>query len=359
MIKISHLEKAYEAATPLKDVNAVINKGEVISVIGPSGTGKSTLLRCINMLDPPTKGSIEIDGIDITDKHCKLNEVRRKMGMVFQSFNLFEHMNVLDNITYAPRKLLGKSKEEAEAQAFELLKTVSLLDKAYAYPDELSGGQKQRIAIARTLAMEPEIILFDEPTSALDPRMVGEVLAVIRSLAAKGMTMMLVTHEMKFAKDVSTRVFYMDEGIIYEDGTPDQIFNHPQKEKTRRFIKHLAVVESDLTKDISDFIKLSNDIEVFGRRHMMSPKAIYHVRAVLEELVLQTILKTYETAKFSFEYSEDIDRSEVIVEYGNEENNVLTKMEELSKTIFDNTYSEIKHTFNGETNIIKMVIKNN
>lgn len=356
MIKLTHVSKSFGDVSPLKDVCATINKGEVISIIGPSGTGKSTLLRCINMLETPTSGTIEIDGTVINDKKCKISGIRKKMGMVFQSFNLFSHMNVIDNITYAPRKLLKISKEEAEAKAMELLKTVSLVDKAYSYPDELSGGQKQRIAIARALAMDPEIILFDEPTSALDPTMVGEVLAVIRNLASKGMTMMLVTHEMKFAKDVSTRIFFMCDGVIYEDGTPDQIFNNPKKEKTRRFIKRLAIVESDLTKDSSDYIKLTNDVENFGKKHLMSQKLINNVQLILEEFVYRTVLPIVESAHFSFEYSEDNSCGEVVVEFGNEQIDIIEKMDEISRVIFKNSYKEISQDFDGKTNIIKLKI---
>ena len=207
MIRISHLRKEYPNVTPLKDVNVTVNKGDVISIIGPSGTGKSTLIRCINLLESPTSGEIWVDDQCITDKKCNLNKVRQKMGMVFQSFNLFGHMNVIENIMAAPRALLKKSKQQAYDDGMRLLRTVGLADKAFNYPDELSGGQKQRIAIARTLAMEPEIILLDEPTSALDPTMVGEVQAVIRDLARQGLTMMIVTHEMRFAREVANRVF--------------------------------------------------------------------------------------------------------------------------------------------------------
>jgi len=199
MIRIEHLRKVYPNATPLADVNVTINKGDVISIIGPSGTGKSTLIRCINMLETPTSGDIWVDGVHITDKKCDINKVRQKMGMVFQSFNLFNHMNVIENIMAAPMDLLKRTKQQAYDEGMKLLRMVGLADKAFNYPDELSGGQKQRVAIARTLAMEPEVILFDEPTSALDPTMVGEVQAVIRELARQGLTMMIVTQEMRFA----------------------------------------------------------------------------------------------------------------------------------------------------------------
>ena len=207
MIKIEHLRKEYPNVTPLKDVSVEINDGDVISVIGPSGTGKSTLLRCINLLEKPTSGHITIDGQEITDPKCNVPMLRRKMGMVFQGFNLFGHLTVIENIMLAPMDLLGKSKQEAYDTGMQLLRTVGLAEKALNYPDELSGGQKQRIAIARTLAMDPDVILLDEPTSALDPTMVGEVQAVIRDLAKTGKTMMIVTHEMGFARAISNRVF--------------------------------------------------------------------------------------------------------------------------------------------------------
>ena len=254
MIQISHLRKEYPNVTPLKDLNCEINKGDVISIIGPSGTGKSTFLRCLNQLEKPTSGTVIFEGEEITDPKCRMEKVRQKMGMVFQSFNLFANLNIIDNITYAPVKLLGMSKEKAREEGMELLARVGLAEKANNFPDELSGGQKQRVAIARAIAMKPEVILFDEPTSALDPTMVGEVLHVIRSLAEEGMTMLIVTHEMRFAKDVSTRVFYMDEGGIYEEGTPKQIFEDPQKPKTRVFIKRLKQLNLTIENAHFDYV---------------------------------------------------------------------------------------------------------
>ena len=219
MIKIEHLRKEYPNTTPLKDVSVEISDGDVIAVIGPSGTGTSTLLRCINMLEKPTAGRILVNGTDVTDPRCDLGKVRQKMGMVFQSFNLFGHLTVIENIMLSPMDLLGKSRQAAYDEGMRLLRTVGLAEKALNYPDELSGGQKQRIAIARTLAMDPDTILFDEPTSALDPTMVGEVQAVIRDLARTGKTLMIVTHEMNFARAVSNRVFFMDECGIQEEAT--------------------------------------------------------------------------------------------------------------------------------------------
>ena len=357
MITVSHLRKEYSNAVPLTDVNAEIEKGEVISIIGPSGTGKSTFLRAINMLDPPTSGQIFIDGEEITAKGCKLNLVRRKMGMVFQSFNLFNHMNVLENITYGPMKLMGLSKEEAEKRAWELLKTVSLTERAYAYPDELSGGQKQRIAIARTLAMEPEIILFDEPTSALDPTMVGEVLAVIRMLAQKGMTMMIVTHEMKFARDVSTRVFYMDQGVVYEEGTPEQIFDHPQKERTRRFIRHLKVLEEEIDSSSFDFLGFNSEIEEFGRKNFLSQKTIYAIESIFEELCVGTMLPKIPQFCFALEYSEQEETSEISLRYGGGKLDPLDDMDSLSKKIVEHNSAELSYRYEDRENRIRILVK--
>ena len=220
MIRVEHLSKSFGQVDVLRGINAEIRKGEVVSIIGPSGAGKSTFLRCLNLLDHPTSGSIWIDGVDVLARKANVPKVRQKMNMVFQSFNLFAHLSVLENLTLAPIRLRGMDRRVAGEKARDLLRLVGLAEKAERFPDELSGGQKQRVAIARCLAMEPEIVLFDEPTSALDPTMVSEVLAVIRRLAKDGMTMAIVTHEMDFARDVSNRVFYMDEGVIYEEGTP-------------------------------------------------------------------------------------------------------------------------------------------
>lgn len=290
MIRINHLRKEYPNVTPLKDVNTEIHKGDVISIIGPSGTGKSTLIRCINLLETPTSGEIWVGNQCITDPKCDINKIRQKMGMVFQSFNLFHHMNIIENIMAAPMDLLKKPKQQAYDDGMKLLRMVGLADKAFNYPDQLSGGQKQRVAIARTLAMEPEIILLDEPTSALDPTMVGEVQAVIRDLARQGLTMMIVTHEMRFAREVANRIFYMDEGGIYEDGTPEQIFDNPQREKTVRFIKHIKSFESHIASKDFDFIGFNTSLEEFGRKSQISQKAIYRAQAVFEELAVQIIL---------------------------------------------------------------------
>ena len=239
LIQVQDLKKHFPGATPIKALDGVsvdIKKGEVVVVIGPSGSGKSTFLRCLNLLEVPTGGRILFDGVDITDKSCNINLHRQKMGMVFQHFNLFPHMTILRNMTLAPVKLLHKSQEAADAQALKLLQRVGLGDRGNAYPAQLSGGQKQRVAIVRALMMEPEVMLFDEPTSALDPEMVGEVLEVMKELAHDGMTMVVVTHEMGFAREVGSRVLFMADGKLVEQGTPEQIFEHPQNPRLQDFL---------------------------------------------------------------------------------------------------------------------------
>lgn len=236
MIKVVNLKKSFGDNEVLKNINVEIKPQEVVVVIGPSGSGKSTILRCINLLETITDGHVYIEGVDIADKSTNINKIRTEVGMVFQQFNLFPHMTVLENITLSPIKVRKLSKEAAKQKALELLRKVGLEEKADAYPDSLSGGQKQRIAIARALAMEPKIMLFDEPTSALDPEMVGEVLEVMRSLAKDGMTMVVVTHEMGFAREVGDRVLFMDGGYIVEENTPQELFENPQEERTKAFL---------------------------------------------------------------------------------------------------------------------------
>lgn len=241
MIVVDKLNKKFGDLHVLKDVSEDIKKGEVVVVIGPSGSGKSTFLRCLNLLEQPTSGDIVFEGTNITGDKVNIDKIRQKMGMVFQQFNLFPHKTVLENITLAPIKLKGLSKEEADKIAFKLLKRIGLEDKAGVYPNNLSGGQKQRIAIARALAMSPDVMLFDEPTSALDPEMVGEVLEVMKDLAKEGMTMVVVTHEMGFAKEVGDRVLFMDNGMIIEEGNPKELFENPKHERTKSFLAKVLV----------------------------------------------------------------------------------------------------------------------
>lgn len=241
MIKVLNLHKKFKNHNVLKGINEDISKGEVVVVIGPSGSGKSTFLRCLNLIEQPTKGDILFENQSIVDKSVDINGIRQQMGMVFQQFNLFPHMTVLDNISFAPRKLKGLTHKEGIELTLGLLERVGLKEKANCYPRQLSGGQKQRIAIARSLAMNPKVILFDEPTSALDPEMVGEVLQVMKELANEGMTMVIVTHEMGFAKEVADRVLFMDEGKILEQGTPEELFCYPKHQRTKEFLSKIIV----------------------------------------------------------------------------------------------------------------------
>jgi len=236
VIEVKNLHKSFGKLDVLKGITETINDKEVVCVIGPSGSGKSTFIRCLNLLEDPTDGEIFLDGEKINDPDADIDKIRERMGMVFQNFNLFPHKSVMDNITLAPIKVKGMSKEDAEAKGRKLLETVGLADKADSFPAQLSGGQKQRVAIARTLAMDPEVMLFDEPTSALDPEMVGEVLQVMKDLAKNGMTMVIVTHEMGFAREVADRVLFIDQGIIMEQGSPKEIFENPQNERTQSFL---------------------------------------------------------------------------------------------------------------------------
>lgn len=236
MIKVQNLNKSFNKNVVLKDINLEVNKGEVVAIIGPSGSGKSTLLRCMNLLETPSNGKVIFEGKELTHKNINLSELRQKMGMVFQNFNLFPHKTVLENVILAPKLLKNVDLKKLEIEGKALLKKVGLEEKANAYPSQLSGGQKQRVAIARALAMHPDVILFDEPTSALDPEVVYEVLKVMKDLAKEGMTMVVVTHEMGFAKDVGDKVIFMADGYVVESETPDQLFNHPKHERTKNFL---------------------------------------------------------------------------------------------------------------------------
>ncbi len=272
LLRITHLKKSYGALDVLCDITTEVHRGEVISIIGPSGTGKSTFLRCLNLLEQPTSGSIVVDGEDILTKGYPVNMLRQKMGMVFQSFNLFEHKTVLENVIFAPCQLRHEPEEEARKEGLALLRKVGLAEKADVYPSSLSGGQKQRVAIARALAMKPDVILFDEPTSALDPTMVGEVLSVIRQLAKEGMTMLIVTHEMKFAHDVSTRIFFMYDGYIHEDGAPTQIFESPVHSATKAFIQRIRKEVFEIDGPDFDFLGMHSAMAAFCHKYGIAEK---------------------------------------------------------------------------------------
>lgn len=358
MIAIKHLRKEYPNVIPLKDINCEIKKGEVISIIGPSGTGKSTLLRCINRLENPTSGEILVNGISVTDKKTDIYKLRQRMGMVFQSFNLFSHLMVIENVMLGPVDLLKIPKQQAYDEAMSFLRLVGLAEKAYNYPDELSGGQKQRVAIARTLAMKPEIVLFDEPTSALDPTMVGEVLTVIRNLAAEGLTMLIVTHEMKFAYDVSTRIFYMDEGLIYEDGTPQQIFENPQKEKTVAFIKRLKTFDRKITTRDYDFIGMYNEFDSFAAVQLISSAVATSVISLFDELFMANVLpqlaENFE-AHLSVIVSELNNQITMLVNWVGEEFNPLEQGDEISLKIAELHYESYKYEYKDGENKLYLV----
>ena len=358
MIRLEHIRKEYPGVVPLEDVSAEIRDGDVISVIGPSGTGKSTLLRCINMLEIPTSGRIWLDDTEITAPGCDLSKVRQKMGMVFQSFHLFSHLSVIENLMLAPIDLLGQSRQEAYDKGLELLKTVGLGDKAKSYPDQLSGGQKQRVAIARTLAMGPEIILFDEPTSALDPAMVGEVQAVIRELSRSGKTMMIVTHEMEFARSICNRVFYMDEGGIYEEGPPEQVFQNPVRERTRRFIRRLQILELVVDSRNYDFAAVESRIREHCSKQHLSPSLQNRLQLVFEELVHQQLVRGsgLSTIKLLVEIPQEQNSCTVTICYGGEKHNVLEDADPLSRKVLEGLASELRHEWNEEKKLQNAVI---
>ena len=360
MIKLEHLRKEFDDAIPLQDVNCEIRKGDVIAVIGPSGTGKSTLLYLLNHMIEPTSGKIWFEGEETTAPGFDCNRLRRRMGMVFQSFNLFSHLTVAENIMLGQEKLLGKSRQEAFDRAVELLGTVGLAEKVLAYPSELSGGQKQRVAIVRALAMEPEVMLFDEPTSALDPTMVGEVQAVIRNLARKGMTMLIVTHEMKFAQEISNRVFYMDQGEIYEDGTPEQIFGDPQRERTRQFIRKLKVFRTEIPAVGFDFVGMNTAIEEFCYRHMLERRLCEKLKQAAEELCVQTLRPVVSedvTVELSFEYSEENARADLRVCYGGRAFNPLTEGSKLSMLLAAQVLDNLTHTYEDGINLVTASVR--
>ena len=359
MIELKHLNKAYENAEPLRDVSITVNDGDVIAVIGPSGTGKSTLLRCINLLEKPTGGQIFLNGQEITAKGYDARRARRKMGMVFQSFNLFGHLTVIENLMTPPMDLLRKSKQEAYDTAVELLRRVGLSDKALNYPDELSGGQQQRVAIARTLAMDPEIILLDEPTSALDPTMVSEVQSVIRDLSRTGKTMMIVTHEMNFAKaisnarSISNRVFYMDEGGIYEDGAPEDIFELPQRERTRRFIKQLRVLEFAIESTGFDFIGAGAEIDRYCLQNDVAANEKYRIRLAIEELVQQILLPRMPDPDIcvAVEYDPQSGSTAITVSYTGERFDPKDTDNELSYALLQSTAAELIYEYDAKKDL--------
>ncbi len=362
MITVQNLSKKFGDLVVLKDINVEIKKGEVVSIIGPSGTGKSTFLRCLNLLDTPSSGSVFIDGVDIMDKNADVAKIRQKMNMVFQSFNLFSHLSVMENLTLAPIKLLNKTQQEAEEKAMDLLRIVGLAEKAENYPDELSGGQKQRIAIARCLAMNPEIILFDEPTSALDPTMIREVLSVIRRLARDGMTMAIVTHELDFARDVSNRVFYMDQGLVYEEGSPEQIFDNPQKPLTKAFINRVRSCSYRVESPDYDLYAMNAEIEAFCEKQVVPKKTRSNLLLLIEEL-LQLYAPTLgkSALDLTIAYSEKTDSLEMILENAGEAANPLegeNMDDDFGVAIIKNLTDNIDYKSANGKNRLELRIKN-
>ena len=345
MIEVKHLHKEYPNATPIKDMSVTIRDGEIVSVIGPSGTGKSTFIRCLNRLETPTSGTITVDGICVTDKKCDLSAVRKRMGMVFQSFNLFGHLSVIENVMLPQIDLFGTDRQTAYDKAIELLKLVGLEGRAKQYPSMLSGGQKQRVAIARTLSTDPDIILFDEPTSALDPTMVGEVQSVIRRLAETGKTMIIVTHELRFAREVASRVLFLTNGGIYEDGTPEQIFDHPQKELTRRFIRQLKVYEYEPGETGFDYPAVIGGMEQFCAVNRVPLEITGKLLAATEELTAQILLPLMKDGNISVcvEYDEKRLTAYAKFRYGKETFDPQASGNAIALTLLNSRCAQIEH----------------
>ena len=356
MIRIEHLHKQYPDVTPLKDVSVTINDGDVISIIGPSGTGKSTLLRCINLLEKPSSGHIFINDEEITAKDCDVSKIRQNIGMVFQSFNLFNHLTVIENIMLSPMKLKGVSAQEAYDEGLKLLRTVGLAEKVFSYPDELSGGQKQRIAIARALAMNPDIIMFDEPTSALDPTMVGEVEAVIKELAKSGKTMIIVTHEMNFARSISNRIFYMDEGGIYEEGTPEEIFDNPKYPKTRRFVQNLKVLSLEIKSKNYDFLNMATQIEIYCSKNEVPLMLGKHVLLAFEEMSQLLINKMDKIdIQAVCEYSKKNSEASFTFTYGDKQLDITKDEDDLSLTLLKGITEKLEYSYLKDQSLVNQL----
>lgn len=364
MIIVQGLSKRFGNLVVLKDVNAHIRKGECAALIGPSGGGKSVFLRSLAGLERPEKGRIFINGTDITRKGTDLNRVREKMGMVYQGFHLFRHLNVLDNITLAPRWVKKQSRQRAEEKARELLSLVGLTEKARSYPHELSGGQQQRIAIARCLAMDPEIMLLDEPTSALDPTMTREVLVIIRKLIKMDLTLLIVTHEMNFAREAAHRVLYVDEGEIYEEGTAADIFEHPQKEKTRAFITRLSTFNYEIHSLDFDMVSMNAQIEVFCLKYDLTSKQISRIQLVLEELLMEIFKSCCTDSKpdvaFTIAYAQEADEISLSMTYRGENFDPFRyagakdDLDHLGMVIIGNMVKERRHSFADGRNRISL-----
>ena len=326
MIKIEHLKKEYELSCPLKDINVTINKGEVVCIIGPSGTGKSTLLRMINLLDTPTSGKIFFDGEEITAPSYKKENARKKMAMVFQNYNLFNHLSIIENLVVPQVDLLGKTKDQAYNKAMELLESVGMKRQYLNYPSSLSGGQKQRVAIARALAMEPDVILFDEPTSALDPIMVGEIKTIMKKLASEGQTMLIVTHDMELAEEVASRILYLDQGVVYEDNTPEIIFNNPKRARTKAFIENLNVLKTSIHTNYNHE-QIDEEVEKFISDLKIDDKSASKIRIVYDDFLFGTLIEKHNIKDIRLIVSYDQKKSNVYVncKYSGDNTNLLKK----------------------------------
>ncbi len=345
MISIRQLKKSFGNNVVLENVNVEINKGDVIGVIGPSGCGKSTLIRCINLLEAPDSGEIRIDGVNIAEKNAPIDSIRQKMGMVYQNFNLFSHKTVLENVIMAPIHLLRIPKKQAIEEAFSVLKMVGMSHRADFMPDQLSGGQKQRAAIARCLAMKPEIILFDEPTSALDPTMIDEVLAVIRKLVKTGITSVIVTHEMGFARNIANRIFFMEERGIYEEGTPDEIFDHPKREKTKIFIQKLKIFEYKLQIRQLDIYELAGKLSEYGQKYDITKRQMNGLNLILEEILvfLSQNADHKDMTSVIVSYQEANQQIQLEIRYGSPSMNVLEHpdFDEISRQLIHGLATDI------------------
>ena len=365
ILEIKGLAKSFGSLSVLKNVNLTVEEGEVISIIGASGCGKSVFLRCINLLEKPNAGSIFIDGEEITAKNADIDAVRRKMGMVFQKFHLFSHLNVMDNLCLAPTHLLKTERKQAEKEAAELLESVGLLQKANAFPKTLSGGQAQRIAICRALMMKPKLLLLDEPTSALDPTMVGEVLAVIRMLAKQKLTMLIVTHEMKFAEEASTRALFFADNGIYEEGAPADIFNNPKREKTVAFIRqHKFFAYEIKNREDFDLLNLMGGIIAFAEKYAIDDKRKYNLQQIAEELIYEFFKYSYDNkpivdVTLDIAYEAETDKISVVIKSGGAKYDPFeaknnADMEHIGVVIVKKIAKKYDYTYENGVNIVSV-----
>ena len=354
-LEVKEISKSFGNLKVLKNVNLSVKEGEKIVIIGGSGCGKSVFLRLLERLEEPDGGQIYIDGEEITAKNADVDRIRLKMGMVFQNVRLFSHLSVMENLCLAPVKVLGMQKNEAESKALDLLRQVGLVQKANDYPAVLSGGQQQRIAICRSLMMDPKVILFDEPTSALDPTMVGEVLAVMRMLAKRSLTMIIVTHEMNFAREIADRILYFDEGGIYEEGTPAEIFDAPKKEKTIAFIRKFKYFSFDITQREFDLMELQGGIQIFGEKYGMDHTHVYRLQICAEELIYEMLHSVPEDAEvrmhLDIRYSDSAKKTQFYLSSAGEKYNPFEQDEDgLGITILKSVAENLKYSHSDGKN---------